>query len=1018
MMNEFEELQKIKKELHDLKQRLNKTSSLTSDFSYSVSLETDGDYVLEWTFGAYEAISGFKFSEDLTNDQLIKMVHPDDASLFEHRKKLVLAGEKVESEFRIITNDGKTKWLHDVVQPEYSEQEKRIVRVVGSLKDITKSKLAEQEVVKSEKFFRNITENIPGLIMKFQLNADGTEKLLFLSKSVEELFEVPHAKALENIELLWQRIYSEDLSQLKLELKTSAEQQTIIENEYRLILPDGREKWIWAKGIPGQPIENRIAFDLLLIEVTDRKMAEKALAISEEKLQEAQRIAKTGSFEWNIKTNELKWSDNLFVLYGLEKQTPDFQLVEKLIYPDDYEYWQKSVNEALEKKQPLEIDFRMQKSDGKVIWVHNYSKLELDENGEPWKLIGITHDITERKIAEEALKESEYLFRTLNEASPIAIGLYDTNGILVYNNPAALSIMGAENREDLLGYDMFSDPFLTGENKERLRKGENVEYESQINFDYYPPDLQAKLNNKGTIYLHVVITPLGEELINGYLVQMQDVTSKIKAQIKIKESQQRLSLITNSVDSVIFMLKVEDENNFRFEFINDYFFKATGYNKLEYEGKYLHEVTSPQYFKQEVHHYRNTVLTGKPQTWETESPFPKGIKVGLVNLVPIMEGKNRCSHLLGVVTDITDRSHAEKAIKESEERYKQLSELTFEGIVIHTNGIVEMVNKSFCKIMGYEEEEIIGKDIIKKVVVPEDKDIIYDKIQSKVTVPYELRGRKKDGTVFPVEIEAKSFQVNGQWKRVAAIRDITQRKQAQWELKKRENQLRELNTTKDKLLFIIGHDLRNPFVQLVELSNFLEQSLADNNLDEVKMYASVIKMLSDKGHTLLMNLLEWSRNQTGRLKQDIVAFDLNYTLQEVINMMTPTASTKEVIINYHAKPYKVLADQNMVKTVLRNLIGNAIKFSYKQKSIDISVKSEKGMAVVSVQDQGIGMKNKNLGSLFDLSKNFTTKGTENEKGSGLGLIICKEFVEKNNGKIWAESEYGKGSTFNFTLILA
>ena len=108
----------------------------------------------------------------------------------------------------------------------------------------------------------------------------------------------------------------------------------------------------------------------------------------------------------------------------------------------------------------------------------------------------------------------------------------------------------------------------------------------------------------------------------------------------------------------------------------------------------------------------------------------------------------------------------------------------------------------------------------------------------------------------------------------------------------------------------------------------------------------------------------------------------------------------------------------MVKTVLRNLIGNAIKFSYKQKSIDISVKSEKGMAVVSVQDQGIGMKNKNLGSLFDLSKNFTTKGTENEKGSGLGLIICKEFVEKNNGKIWAESEYGKGSTFNFTLILA
>jgi len=1016
MMNEFEELQKVKKELHELEQRLKKTSSLTSDFSYSVRIERDGQLILEWTFGAYEPISGFKFSEDLTNDQLVKMVHPADKDLFERRKALLFAGQKVESEFRIITKSGNTKWLQDVVQPEYNEQEKRVVRVVGSLKDITKSKLAELEVIKSEKLFRNITENIPGLIMKFQLNTDGGEKLLYLSKSVEELFEVPHQEALENMELLWQRIHHEDLAQFKLEIKISAEQYTTIEKEYRLKIP-GKEKWVWAKGIPSQQIDKSVVFDLLFIDITDRKIAEKALAKSEEQLQEAQRIGKAGSFEWNIKTNELRWSDNLFALYGLEKQTPDFHLVDKLIYPDDYEYWQKSLNEALEKKQPLEIDFRMQKSDGKVIWVHNDTQLELDENGDPWKLIGTAQDITDRKIAEEALKESEYLFRTLSEASPIAIGLYDANGILVYTNPAALNIMGADTMKDLLAYDMFNDPFLTGENKERLRKGENIEYESQINFDYYQSDLQDNSKKKGIMYLLVVITPLGEDLVNGYLVQMQDVTSRVKSQKSVRESERKLSLITNSVDATIYMIRVENDR-FLLEFVNDYFVKSTNYRKADFLNKYIDELMPAEFYQRDLYYYKKAIETGETQKWEANSPFQEGITDGLVNVVPINDKNGKCTHLLGVITDISERIASERALKESEERNKQLSELTFEGIVIHTNGIVEMVNKSFCKMMGYDEEKIIGEDIIRKLVHPEDMEIIYDKIKSNIITPYEIRGVKKDGTIFPVELEAKSFQVNEKWKRVVAVRDITQRKQAQQELERREIQLRELNATKDKLLSIIGHDLRNPFVQLVELSKFLKQSLANNNLDEVKMYTSMIEMLADKGHTLLMNLLEWSRNQTGRLKQDIVVFDLNYTIQEVITIMKPTARRKEIIINYHGEPNKVLADQNMVKTVLRNLIGNAIKFSYKQKQIDIEMERENGMAVVSVRDQGIGMKNENLDHLFDLSKNFTTQGTANEKGSGLGLIICKEFVEKNNGKLWVESEYNKGSTFYFTLMLA
>ncbi len=1017
-MNDEHTIEQLKLALAEKERQLQVVSSLTSDFSYSVYVTKEGERKLEWTFGAYEDISGYRLTEDTTNELLLKFIHPEEEEKIKQRTVMLLSGKTVESEFRIITRSGQVKWMHDIARPEWNKAEKRVVRVIGSLRDVTQRKLAEAELLRNEQEFRNIAENIPGLVLKYKLNPDGSDELIYLSKSVEEIYEVSHYEGLNNVKLLWDRIHPDDLEKFKNTLQKSTEDLSFWEMEHRIMLPGGRIKWLWAKATPSSQEDGSIVWDTLAIDITDRKNAEEALKESEEKLLEAQNIGKIGHFEWNIKTDQLLWSDNLFSIYGLEKQEPNFELVKNIIHPGDYEFWNSKVKQALAEKKPLIIDLRMLKSNGEVIWIHNETKLLLDEHGSPDRMLGTAQDITERKKAEQALKESENLFRTLSEASPIAIGLYDPNGILKYVNPSGLKIMGAEKPNDLLGYDMFSDPFLTGENKELLRKGKNVAYESQVEFNQYPDDLQKKLNKQGIMYLHVIITPLGRDRINGYLVQMQDISDRVEAQIAVNESRKRLSLITNSVSGIIFLLKVEGAFQYRFEFINDFFFKNSGLKKEDFIGELLHDKMPPELFDQHKHYYLQAIIEKRPVKWESDNPYQMTMQKGLFNIVPLLNEEDECTHLLGIVTDITDRVRAEEALKESEERYKLLSELTFEGILIHKNGLALLVNRSFCNMVGYSEEELIGKDIVRLIVYPEDFNIIQQNIENNITTPYEIRGIKKDGTIFPAEIEAKTFYINDEKRRVAAVRDITLRKQAQKELEESEEQLRELNATKDKMLSIISHDLRNPFVQMVELSKIIGNSLQNNDLEEVKMYLSMVQRISERGHTLLMNLLDWSRNQTGRLDLNIEIFDISRVILETCDLVSPAVHRKNIELRYEPVKCMVQADKNMVTTVLRNLIGNAIKFSFPGGVVIIKNVEMNNESIIKVIDFGIGMKEEHQQMLFDLSKNFTNVGTDKEKGSGLGLILCKEFVEKNNGTLTMESEYGKGSTFSFTLPLA
>lgn len=233
---------------------------------------------------------------------------------------------------------------------------------------------------------------------------------------------------------------------------------------------------------------------------------------------------------------------------------------------------------------------------------------------------------------------------------------------------------------------------------------------------------------------------------------------------------------------------------------------------------------------------------------------------------------------------------------------------------------------------------------------------------------------------------------------------------------KTENQLRELNATKDKFFSIMAHDLKNPLSIFALATDTLAKENKNLDPEDLNEYLHDLNENAQNIYSLLENLLTWSRTQRGKIIFTPDIFDLKYLIDSNVQLYSSAASAKKInIINKVAKEVKVYSDSNLINTVLRNLVNNAIKFTDEDGSITINVESNVKSHIVSVKDTGVGMSEIALDNLFRIDVNFTSLGTNNEKGTGLGLIVCKEFVNIIGGEIWAESELDKGTTFFFTI---
>jgi len=232
-------------------------------------------------------------------------------------------------------------------------------------------------------------------------------------------------------------------------------------------------------------------------------------------------------------------------------------------------------------------------------------------------------------------------------------------------------------------------------------------------------------------------------------------------------------------------------------------------------------------------------------------------------------------------------------------------------------------------------------------------------------------------------------------------------------------QLEKLNIDKDRFISILGHDLKNLFNNLLGFSELLTEDIRNLNTNEIEDIAKNINITAKITNKLLEDILLWVRTQQGKIPFKPQILNFRDICNNILEVLKPNADAKKIKINYSSTDdLNVFADDDMLKTVLRNLVSNAIKYTNKNGEVNINAEENFGNIIISVSDNGIGIANDELTKLFNISEVITTKGTANERGTGLGLLLCKDFVVKHGGKIWVESEVGKGSDFKFTLPIS
>jgi len=333
-----------------------------------------------------------------------------------------------------------------------------------------------------------------------------------------------------------------------------------------------------------------------------------------------------------------------------------------------------------------------------------------------------------------------------------------------------------------------------------------------------------------------------------------------------------------------------------------------------------------------------------------------------------------------------------------------------------------LVNDAFCETFKLPRAKIIGKTLAENVPVHEresflkiDKKVLSDGIENINEETLTVSGSQTQ-----VISTRKSRFIDSSGKKflVGVIRDITERKKAEVALKESEALFRELNATKDKLFSIIAHDLRSPFNNIIGISE-LFKNMNETDYEQSKECIDLINSTAKNTLILLDNLLNWAKSQTGELSLRPEKILLSEAILETIRLQKSLAKAKNISLHYTpTNEIELYTDENILKTVLRNLISNAIKFTNLGGNITVLTTTNQHQVEISISDNGVGMNEETIHKLFDITTNVTSPGTANEIGSGLGLVLCKEFVKKLDGHIGVESKKGKGSNFKITLPLS
>ncbi len=778
------------------------------------------------------------------------------------------------------------------------------------------------------------------------------------------------------------------------------------------------DKWFEVVVDPLFDKNNEInCFVHIMSDITDRKRAEEALYDSEKKYRLLSENSTDGVSLFE--DHAVKYVSNGYLnMLGYDKseiENISFEQIFSFIHEDDSKNIQSIIGEAhSHQTKSFRYDYRVRNKIGEYIWVEDTINAEFDALGSHKRSVIHSRNITERKRVEAELQQSNERLEAIISASPDGIGIINLEGEIGFISDTMLEMFGypAEQKDDLIGKYIFE--FIDPSNINLVIDSIRKLIAGEIGGSLRQYKVIKKDKTRFTVELNSAVLLDSNGVPARILFVQRDITERERAEAALRESEEIFNQLLKNSPIYIFF---KDEN-IRAVRLSENFEQMLNIPIKDIIGKNMNELFPSELAKNMVEDDKKILQLGElvivdeefNGRYYTSTKFPINI-----------EGKSR--YLAGFTIDITDRKMIENALIESEEKYRSIVQYSSEPIFgFNPDGTYRLVNEAFAKTFGKTREEIIGKTphflfssdeaekrmaIVRKVLLTGEKD----EIELKVIT---FSGEEKYFLTMLDPI--KDSLGNVLW--VSCIsKDITERKQTEIIIQNQNNQLQELNATKDKFFSIIAHDLKSPFQGLLGISELLTNS-------EYKFSAEDIDKCHNSLHTsivnvyiLLENLLEWAQFQKGSIAftpREISIFDAFLESEESIKQRA--AQKGITIINKNPQDIKIYADEKMMNTILRNLLSNAVKFTNKTgKVVGKARETESGMIEISVTDTGVGIPADVVDKLFKLGENVGQKGTDDEPSTGLGLLLCKDFVEKNGGKIWVESEEGKGSTFYFTM---
>jgi two-component system sensor histidine kinase/response regulator len=652
----------------------------------------------------------------------------------------------------------------------------------------------------------------------------------------------------------------------------------------------------------------------------------------------------------------------------------------------------------------------------------------VSHNGKIDRVAVFAKNITERKRSEEQIKISYTLLRLAGETAKFGGWSVDLK-----KNTVLWSDIVAKIHEVEPGFSPSVEKaieFYAPEWREKIKK---LFFDCANSGISYNEEMEI-VTSKGK---RVWVRTSGEAVRDksGKIIKIHGAFQDISDYKKISDAlivfeHKFKSSIDSLLDAFGMYSAIRDKNNtiidFRIDYVNP---KACELNKMRKEdqiGKGLCEILPAHRSSGLFNDYKELVETG--DTIEKDTVIFEDIygKESIKRTFEIKASKFE-DGFIATWRDISRRKETEERLIESE-REKSSLIYNLPGFVYkcsfdHSWTMNYMSDQCF-DITGYHPKDFIdnSKLSFNDIIHPDFREFVWEKwqeaVSSKSNFKEEYKIETADGkTKWVWEQGHAIYTKDGNLDHLEGfIADVTQRREMEEALKESEANLVKLNATKDKFFSIIAHDLKSPFNSIIGIGELLNEQVIKKEYDGLEEYTSIMTESSHRAMNLLTNLLEWSRSQTGRMDFSPEYIRLSLLIDEAIDLSEFAANQKSIKISRQISDSAVVyADKAMISSVLRNLISNALKFTKINGEIELSAKIIDNMYLIQVKDNGIGIRKEDLNNLFQIDKFYSTRGTYNEGGTGLGLILCKEFVTKHGGEIWAESKEGAGSDFCFTI---